>query len=135
MGYTHYFTLKKTPPKEVWDQVLEAKNEIVRFAEVGYGVDVIDNSREDVIDINGVAPYDHENLLLSPKYLEFEFCKTAMKPYDIVVTAILCVLGDLLEDNIDISSDGGAKDWEPGQRLATEALGVQINIPRGVQHG
>ena len=45
---------------------------------------------------------------LARKYI-FDFCKTARKPYDIVVCCLLVILKHRLGNMIEISSDG--KDW------------------------
>ena len=45
---------------------------------------------------------------LDRKYI-FDFCKTARKPYDIVVCCLLVILKHRLGNMIEISSDG--KDW------------------------
>ena len=43
----------------------------------------------------------------------WDFCKTARKPYDIVVTACLAVLG---EHGLAITSDGDEQDWRRASR-------------------
>lgn len=57
------------------------------------------------------------------------FCKTARKPYDVVVTACLAVLKYHLGDLISISSDGTHKDWNDGVILARDVLRRKIENP------
>jgi len=44
---------------------------------------------------------------------EFEFCKTARKPYDLMVCICLILLKWYFKDKVSISSDGDMKDWQP----------------------
>jgi hypothetical protein len=60
---------------------------------------------------------------------DFDFCKTARKPYDVVVTGVLCILA---EAGLDVSSDGEAEDWEAGRAWAQGVLGRPVKIPAGV---
>lgn len=53
----------------------------------------------------------------------FDCCKTAYKPYDIVVTACLIVLKYYLGDSIRVSTDGEANDWADGIQLCKCAVG------------
>ena len=60
------------------------------------------------------------------------FCKTAQKPYDIVVVACLCALEDRLGKNFQARSDGAPDEWEEGKDLACKILGRDIKIPQNV---
>ena len=59
------------------------------------------------------------------------FCKTAYKPYDIVVTACLVILQYRLGDAIQVSSDGGAVDWVAGVNLARSVIRCKVPNPIG----
>jgi hypothetical protein len=129
MGYTHYFTIKEVPPQEAQDKVLRAAKAIVDYAKTELGLAIEDLS-DTVININGAPPDDYETFYVDFSELGFEFCKTNGKPYDIVVVAILCAMGDIVGSYyVDISSDGGPDDWEAGQALACEALNTAIDMP------
>ena len=73
----------------------------------------------------------HESFCLyrveEPKpYLDgkmFGFCKTAYKPYDLLVTACLIVAKHHLGNGIRVSSDGESRDWEDARRLCQQVLG------------
>jgi hypothetical protein len=132
MGYSHYFTIKTVPPQEVWDQFVEATQDIVKYAKEN-GIALDDRSKDNVIDINGLGAESHENLLIDPDYLGFEFCKTNGKPYDIVVVAVLSAMSDIVGNYyVEIGSDGNPGDWTAGLALATNALGYAIPLPEGV---
>jgi hypothetical protein len=63
------------------------------------------------------------------------FCKTAYKPYDIVVTAALCYLATVAKTHAP-TSDGEPDEWQPGLGLATAALpqfADVLDIPAGVK--
>lgn len=55
------------------------------------------------------------------------FCKTARKPYDVVVTAVLTYLA--ADWGFEASSDGEVADWEAGVKLAEEALSRKFANP------
>jgi hypothetical protein len=58
---------------------------------------------------------EHENMY-------FQFCKTARKPYDLLVTATLIRFKHHFPE-VDIGSDGYAKDWIEGLKLCTAVFG------------
>lgn len=133
MGYTHYFTIKKEVPEEAWDQFVEATNDIIKYAKK-LGLKLKNSSHGTVIDINGVAPDGYENLVLDPWDRSFGFCKTAYRPYDIVVVAILCALSDIVGSYyVEVSSDGGPEEWENGRKLACNALQYNVELPMGMR--
>ncbi|MEM7625887.1 MAG: hypothetical protein AAF333_09675 [Planctomycetota bacterium] len=51
----------------------------------------------------------------------FEFCKTARKPYDLLVTAALIALKHHFPD-VNVVSDGDASDWQEGLELSRHVL-------------
>lgn len=53
----------------------------------------------------------------------FACCKTAYKPYDILVTACLIVLKHHFPAAIRLSSDGEEHDWDDARRLCQHVLG------------
>jgi hypothetical protein len=55
--------------------------------------------------------------------LKFNFCKTAYKPYDLAVTALLIIAKHHLNHNILVSSDGQPKDWLDARRIVKHQLG------------
>lgn len=71
---------------------------------------------ENLIRFNGVGDEGHETFVVTPSARDFEFCKTARKPYDTAVVAILCLLHHHTE--IEVSSDGVPEDWWRGLEFA-----------------
>lgn len=57
------------------------------------------------------------------KNLIFNFTKTAYKPYDLAVTAVLVILKHHFGDKILVRSDGDLKDWRDGSMYCQMVLG------------
>ena len=75
----------------------------------------------------------------------FDFCKTARKPYDIVVCCLLVILKHRLGNMIEISSDGrdGTNDgvyyevdgaWSNAIKLCVENLSYDLNYDDILEH-
>lgn len=138
MGYTHYWNIKEAiaPIKfEEWskgvrliaDTAIEAG--VALGDGMGEGVPVID---ETVVALNGVGGQSHETFSIRLGDIGSDFCKTAQKPYDAVVTASLIHAKVIFGKSIALSSDGSWDDWQMGRVLyetvfGVEPLGVFIN--------
>ena len=131
MGYTHYWYMEKDKEveEEVWDNfTTDAKSLIVDnpileeasnlYNSEGYfGPTEIDNVK---IRFDG----GHETFYLERKNEQvdwrkdrdwvFNFCKTARKEYDGLVTATLLLAKHHLGNRIRISSDGNVDEWKNG---------------------
>lgn len=59
--------------------------------------------------------------------LYFECCKTAYRPYDLTVTAVLIALKHYFPE-CRISSDGEEKDWLDGKFLCNNLLGYGLDF-------
>ena len=60
----------------------------------------------------------------------YNFCKTAGKPYDAAVTAVLSIVNHYAAAVYAISSDGEAQDWAVGvRRLASGAIQAPVTNP------
>lgn len=114
MGYTHYWkTLKEFSPTQ-WDRLTLATKSIIKQANA-QGIKIAGSDgtgkpkiSSDSICLNGQGEDDsHETFHLARNPTEFEFCKTAEKPYDSVVVSILAKAKEIAGDNIELSSDGG----------------------------
>ena len=55
--------------------------------------------------------------------LIFDFCKTARKPYDILVCASLIALKKHFGNDVKVSSDGDEEEWQPAIDFFEEVLG------------
>jgi len=134
MGYTHYWNLKKKTKKTA-EQVKIAFNEVAILFEKlpqnstnaggyytdeplrlfgGDGTSKMHIS-DDTLIFNGDAKQslDHETFYFDLTNLgEFEFCKTARKPYDFAVCVALLAMANHIQ-GFTFSSDGDLEDWKP----------------------
>jgi hypothetical protein len=131
MGYTHYWTIKEELPREKFTQWTEGVKVIVETAIEagirlgnGLGKDAPEIS-DTLIVFNGVGVFSHESFGVSFDDIGFDFCKTAAKPYDAVVTASLIHAKKIFGDAIEIKSDGEWAEWEGGQLLYETVFDVQ----------
>ena len=156
MGYTHYWTFKK--PKSIKSRHAEIESRyqlamrqcqrIVKAYQSQY--EKGDDCRlsgpsahtrvNDYLGVkfNGCRGNDHEDFVLADHWSsnsEFNFCKTARKPYDQVVIACLITLHHYLGDNlVDIGSDGYASEWVDGLDLAKRVLRIKaLSIPKTIE--
>lgn len=148
MGYTHYFRYDPQAESYVaaWPTMLDDARKIVAAANVpltgGVGRGEPEFN-ERWIWLNGVGNDGHETFLIhgpgeeAGKAIQdqrrwlgnidfvWQFCKTAQKPYDLVVTAILLRCAQLAPDAFTFSSDGNwDEDWLPGRALVRELFGT-----------
>ena len=73
----------------------------------------------------------HETFEICPKFQKhydgklsgYSFCKTARKPYDLMVKAVLLVCEHYLKDDIEISCDGDGEDWVEAAKFILNVLG------------
>lgn len=152
MGYTHYFAYKPDDPTFIdrWPQMTADAQRVIDALPdiIGPGVDDFDGhdgpeADERWIWLNGVGQNAHETLLIhgpgpaaqatvtdltrwfgDVDYI-WAFCKTAHKPYDIVVGAILLRCHRLAPQAFVIDSDGDwDADWQPIRGLYTGLFGA-----------
>lgn len=147
MGYTHYWTqpraLTADEMAEIGDVVTrliaEADGKTTKTAggyhtnvplkvRNGLGVDEPEITTA-VISFNGddVGDQGHETFQIAADRPGWDFCKTARKPYDVVVTATLAYLAARWD--FKVSSDGDPDDWVEGLKLAETVLGEPVACP------
>ena len=119
MGYTHYWRQNGEIPTENWDAITKCVKHLYKNLPNGIKIQVEwDNAESPVanakeIRFNGVGEAGHETFLLEKNpSSHFEFCKTARKPYDLVVQMVLTIIYHYASKYISVSSDGGPEDWE-----------------------
>jgi len=120
MGYTHYWQNPGFTQDE-WTEVRKFAKRIVAETDVPiqFEDDIatapqIDN---EVIRFNGVGDAAHETFYLAKQpSSSFQFCKTARKPYDEVVVAMLIMLSTV-NPIFSWSSDGQPADHVDGLSL------------------
>ena len=125
MGYTHYWNFIEEPSREKFVEFAEGVKQLVATAQEA-GIEIADEEYgDDKIVFNGVGTNSHETFFVSAGGVDFNFCKTAQKPYDTAVTASLILAKKIFGDNIKISSDGNWSEWESGQLLYESVYNIQ----------
>ena len=137
MGYTHYWRQYDGFNSDKWDTLVQHSLHL----QAASPVTLADVEMSDFqISFNGVSPQNHEtftldramqppNLRLPEKDHFFNFCKTAQKPYDLMVMCVLLVANALEPDVITYATDGAESDWQPAIDLVNKVcdLGVSFN--------
>jgi len=142
MGYTHYFPRMREITNEEWALIQAAATEVINQCQCA-GVKLayeFDAPKAEPyvsgteIRFNGIGGEGHETFhvdrLSRDRYgrsdqsypFGFDFCKTARKPYDVAVTAILTIMHHYARGGWDIGSDGTQEDWLEGLELAHLAI-------------
>ena len=143
MGYTHYLPQKKSVSPEAWSQICKDTKTILesqKKASIPLASDhpseVMVNEKAGYINFNGVGDDSHETFAVSQKHdSQFNFCKTAQKPYDLAVTAVLMVIEHHAPAHFETSSDGDVEDWRPAAELNQKLFGYGYRFPAGVATG
>ena len=127
MGYTHYFT-RQRPDREDsrrFEMFARGARTIIDYATTYDNIKIGDlEISDEIVTFNGVGADSHETFYWALDASGFNFCKTARKPYDAVVTACLIHLKDVYGDLVDIGSDGSWSEWQDGARLYRNATGL-----------
>jgi hypothetical protein len=143
MGYTHYWYQDTKLDDEKFAAAALDIGKVIEATDVPLANGMGDEgTKPEVgskrISFNGVDEDGHETFYAEPEvekqsYLDpndpmaFNFCKTARKPYDEVVTASLAVLKHHLGSSVRVSSDGYFSEWEAGLALAKQATGLDLS--------
>jgi hypothetical protein len=146
LGYTHYFYTKPVIDQRKFNQLVQdvrkiyaypgVKDFIVADPETGTGDPIA--SEEGIIEFNGIKEDSHETFQLlrrsayapnADEEFAFQFCKTALKPYDVVVTCVLIRAKKVLGNEILVRSDGDWGDWIEGRRLYKEVFNEEPDDP------
>ena len=139
MGYTHYWTPKEVSAekfKEFADTCKELKKNLPEKSNSGLGYPdkkiLIRGGngtgkpifKDNIVSFNGdlKRDMDHETFYIEHGYDEWNFCKTARKPYDLLVCACLIAAHEIL--GYEVSSDGGINEW-------TSAIKFYLDIVYG----
>jgi hypothetical protein len=70
-----------------------------------------------------IEPFEEQADYRKDEELVFAFCKTAFKPYDLIVIAALIILKHHFGDKIIVHSDGTNEQWFDGKLLCYQTLG------------
>ncbi len=127
MGYTHYWEGEAPIAKAL--PIIEKI--VAQGARQGIPLAGWDGEGEPVITaeeirFNGVGDDAHETFAIVAGETGFAFCKTARKPYDAIVVAILIALSEVEgPSTFSWSSDG---DGEPGAFDAARLLLMEVGL-------
>ena len=139
MGYTHYWEETKDISVEDWGKITKTLKRMIDI-KTAEGIDFCDGSGElfampeindTYFSLNGADELAHESFYVQRTGSDaFEFCKTAMKPYDVIVVATLTIIDDL--GYTTLSSDGDEDDLEEGiefgRKIFKEVNGDTISL-------
>lgn len=121
MGYSHYIRQAKPASDVQWEAVCTDFNKLraVALLEKPLPIQREEDDPSDVlmdsehIAFNGIEEDAHETFVLTKDGPAFSFCKTARKPYDIAVVALLILANHYGPDVWEITSDGVVSEWKP----------------------
>jgi hypothetical protein len=144
MGYTHFWRRpEKLDPETfvAWGTDVIAIMNASEMPLAGWDGTGKPETSPERVSFNGVGEDAHETFEVTlVEHAEswqsrdlgpvFRFCKTAYKPYDVVVTASLVALKDRFP-TIEVSSDGDRQDWEAGMMLFVRACRRPAVYPIG----
>jgi len=148
MGYTHYFTFKKTKPaaelEKNYQVAVKHCQKLVKAYYKQYG-GLSGYSAHTKLGayggllVNGKGNDGHQDFSLREHFTQnfeasygtpgFNFCKTARKPYDTVVVGCLAILKKYLGDSIEVSSDGDREEWSEGVEYARKTVKLLLLNP------
>jgi hypothetical protein len=123
MGYSHYFNNIEASPSD-WESFIRDVRKVVSLSKVPLEAEVL----SDQLLINGAEEENqHEDLFITQKSKGHQFCKTARKPYDTVVCAVLHLYEYHIGKDVHISSDGDLEDdgWVLAYQMILEHFGVE----------
>lgn len=155
MGYSHYFSHKKSINEDAWKKICEGFRLVVdnlpsRSETAGghYNDRPVvlqfedDDSRpiqidDEVIRFNGVGDMGHQTFFLARTWHDgdspVQFCKTARKPYDHAVCSALIILNHYAPGCNDILSDGNPDEWMSALVHVRDLLGnPKVKLPAGI---
>lgn len=145
MGHTHCYGWHLDGDQQRWANALTTVMQIVQHSPVplgdAYGEGAEPEYGDERIALNGRGDDGAQTfwlpvvLALAPD--DGDFCKTYLRPYDAVVTAVLAALVHMVPDIFVLTNtDGMPKEWLAGVRLARQLLGdPTIPIPAYVGSG
>lgn len=152
MGYTHYWRQSRDFSETEWKHIQDFSKKLLKSDDAKK---ILTSDKKDCdylrindhcVVFNGKKELAHETFALE-RYVPtddkyhvkdvngyFNFCKTAEKPYDLYVVAMLVFANHLAPDALKLSSDGNWSDWKRGCQLASYVNNVllkntQLKLP------
>lgn len=112
MGYTHYWKHDELN-QDKWNDFIKDAKKIIQTSTVPIDLQAAGG---EVLFLNGQKPEDWETFIIEREQTDSDFCKTARRPYDEVVVAIL-MLADETFAGFSWSSDGSDEEHKDGANL------------------
>lgn len=133
MGYTHYWTVTKTPDLPARQRLAADVAELIDRLGIDVAFEFDKPSTRpvvsaDMIRFNGIGEAGHETFMLDWTDPRGDFCKTARKPYDLLVAATLLLARYYTagQQAFSFSSDGESADFEEARRRIDQILDIEI---------
>jgi hypothetical protein len=138
MGYTHYWTQNKSFSSDEWLSLKQRVGKIINWAKEN-GIKIVSEFiqnelpiiDDDSIQFNGYQDEGHETFCIKREFSKrraSNFCKTAGKPYDLIVCLTLIAIGDLNPDILKVTSDGEwGEDWHEAECTYQEIFGKKVD--------
>lgn len=107
MGYTHYYGLKKEIKEIPTEALKKIKKVIKEYKEIlrsEYDEETEAIATKKMIRFNGIEDEGHETFYFDTT-TKSEFCKTAMKAYDLPCSIVLLLLFNYIPE-FELASDG-----------------------------
>lgn len=120
MGYTNYYKIHAQENNSFPIEFVNGVRLIVENSPckiVGWDNEDLESKAEITetrIALNGAGDEGHESFIMNPFYTDFDFCKTAQKPYDVVVKAILLFAErkfSILQENFSFDGNRNEKEF------------------------
>lgn len=142
MGYTHYFKQEKPVSDAQWAAFKHDAQIVIDHAQKELGIVLISNDSNGIIlnderiNLNGdeSRDLDHETFFMEKDYRDFNFCKTARKPYDLVVCSLLLLAHKHMPNHHDIGSDGNFEEWQDAMVLNAALFGYAFKLPERIDN-
>ena len=152
MSYTHYFEITKKPHQGFWAELMFDVEKLFmnlptseELSQLDYDVvhgrllhgpmgdkKPICNTQRISFNGNAAEEMDHETFTLLPKKMD-DYCKTARKPYDFAVCAVLIIAYNHLPDIVLVTSDGDTDDWNPVLNWVHQYVLPDAILPPGIK--
>lgn len=131
MGYTHYWKSNqdnKLKPEHWLNIIHHTRLSLIdQFPQIKIERVHITNA---FIEFNGLDNQGHEDFWFTTQKTEFSFCKTARKPYDLLVVGVLLLANHYAPNEWIITSDGTKQEW---QGILDTITATNPFIPRNIQ--
>ena len=108
MGYSHYWKIHKEIPLQYFKKIQSADIAFAELSDTHLNISLSTHPSHLYLCIEGIDKEAKESFYLTPMAVQFDFCKTAMKPYDEVVVATLNYAGTF--EFFEWWSDGNKQD-------------------------